>query len=254
MVKISLQHVGVQFEVRRHGRVTLKEYVLKGMFRRKSNPVIVVNALKDVTFEAHEGDRLGIIGHNGAGKSTLLKLIAGVYPPTEGKREVVGRTSSLFDVTLGFEMDASGWENIKYRGYLLGETPQSIAPKMQEIAEFSELGEYLDMPLRYYSTGMIVRLGFSIATAMRPEILIVDEVLGAGDKAFLVKARRRMDEMFQSASLVVLASHDLIAMEELCTCVIWMDHGTIREMGRPKDVIAAYSRQQAAQSATKLAA
>ncbi len=253
MVKISLKDVGVQFEVRRHGRVTLKEYVLKGMFRRKRNPVITVNALHDVSFEAQEGDRLGIIGHNGAGKSTLLKLIAGVYPPTHGTRDVIGRTSSLFDVTLGFELDASGWENIKYRAYLLGETPQTITPKMQEIAEFSELGEYLDMPLRYYSTGMIVRLGFSIATAIHPEILIVDEVLGAGDKSFLSKARARMDEMFQTASLVVLASHDLNAMEELCNRVIWMDHGSIRQMGPPKEVIAAYSEQQTSTS-SKLAA
>ena len=253
MVKVSLQNVSVQFEVRRHGRVTLKEYVLKGMFHRKRNPIITVDALNGVSFDAREGDRLGVIGHNGAGKSTLLKLIAGVYPPTTGKREVIGRTSSLFDVTLGFELDASGWENIKYRAYLLGETPQSITPKMKEIAEFSELGEYLDMPLRYYSTGMIVRLGFSIATAIHPEILIVDEVLGAGDQAFLAKARQRMDEMFQTASLVVLASHDLNAMEELCSRVIWMDHGTIREMGMPRDVIAAYSAQQAEQMA-KLAA
>lgn len=253
MVKVSLQNIGVQFEVRRHGRISLKEYVLKGMFRRKKNPVLTVNALRDVSFEARQGDRLGIIGHNGAGKSTLLKLIAGVYPPTEGTREVSGRTSSLFDVTLGFELDASGWENIKYRGYLLGETPQSIEPKMREIAEFSELGEYLDMPLRYYSTGMIVRLGFSIATAIQPEILIVDEVLGAGDKAFLAKARQRMDEMFQTASIVVLASHDLNAMEELCNRVIWMDQGSVRQMGEPKDVIAAYSEQQSAPGA-KLAA
>src|SRR5436190_20438067 len=137
MAHILLDNVGVAFDVRRHGRLTLKEFVIRGMFRRKVNPRITVQALDGVSFEINEGDRLGIIGHNGAGKSTLLKTIAGVYPPSRGRCEVHGRISSLFDVTLGFEPDASGWENIAYRGYLQGETPKTISRRMQQIAEFS---------------------------------------------------------------------------------------------------------------------
>ena len=149
------------------------------MYRQTVNPLRVVPALHDVSFVLRPGDRLGIIGRNGAGKSTLLKLLAGIYPPTSGRRHVEGRISSLFEIALGFEMEASGWENIMYRGYLQGETPRHIRAKIQPIAEFSELGEFLNMPVRYYSAGMMVRLAFSIATAIEPEILIVDEVLSA---------------------------------------------------------------------------
>ena len=154
MVTIDLDAVSLEFRVRRYKRLSLKEFLVRGMFSKAANPVIEVQALNEVSLQVHEGERVGVIGHNGAGKSTLLKLLAGIYPPTTGTRIVRGRISSLFDITLGFEQDASGWENISYRGYLQGETPQSIKPKVQEIADFSELGEFLDMPVRYYSAGM----------------------------------------------------------------------------------------------------
>src|SRR5262249_39437454 len=156
----------------------------------------------------------GIIGHNGAGKSTLLKLLAGIYPPSSGTRVVRGRISSLFDITLGFELDASGWENINYRGYLQGESPQSIKAKVGEIAAFAELGEFLDMPVRYYSAGMMIRLAFSIATAIDPEILIVDEVLAVGDLAFQQKATERIRSMMAQAKLMVIVSHDLDRLKD----------------------------------------
>src|SRR5262249_47572013 len=157
---------------------TFKEFVVR-LFKKSANPVppIEVAALKNLNLEVREGDRLGVIGHNGAGKSTLLKVLAGIYPPSEGTLTVEGQSSSLFDIALGFEQEASGWENIYYRGYLQGETPQTIRSKMEPIAEFSELGDFLKMPVRYYSAGMKVRLAFSIATAIEPEILLVDEVL-----------------------------------------------------------------------------
>ncbi len=240
MVRTRLENASLCFSVRRQGRLTLKEFVVRGMFRRSINPRLMVEALKDINLELSDGDRLGIIGHNGAGKSTLLKVLAGVYPLTHGNRFVNGRVSSLFDVTLGFEPDASGWDNIAYRGYLQGETPKTIAQKMQPIAEFSELGEYLDMPVRYYSTGMVVRLGFSIATAIEPEVLLVDEVLSAGDMAFQEKARERMTEMIGKAHVVVIASHDLATLPTLCDRVLWLDHGTIRRIGSAKEVIADY--------------
>ena len=174
-----------------------------------------VRALEGINLRVGEGERLGIVGNNGAGKSTLLKLLAGIYPPTTGRREVHGRISSLFEISTGFESDATGWENIAYRGYLQGETPRSIREKVKPIAEFSELGEFLDMPVRYYSTGMMIRLAFSIATAVEPEILIIDEVLAAGDAAFQVKARDRMRNLIARARAVIVVSHDMKAIARL---------------------------------------
>jgi ABC-type polysaccharide/polyol phosphate transport system ATPase subunit len=203
----------------------------------------VVRALNDIDLSIGEGERIGIIGHNGAGKSTLLKLMAGIYPPTSGIRRVTGQISSLFDIALGFEMDATGWENMQYRGYLLGETPRSIRAKMQPIAEFSELGQFLDIPVRYYSAGMLVRLAFSISTSIEPDILIVDEVLSAGDMEFQAKARTRMRALIASARAVVIVSHDMQSLAQLCDRVLWLDHGTIRLSGPTEQVIAAYIEQ-----------
>lgn len=239
MIRLQLENASLAFTVRRHKRLTLKEFLLRGMFRRSVNPYMTVHALQGVDLQLRDGERLGVIGHNGAGKSTLLKTIAGVYPLTEGRRTVNGKISSLFDVALGFEPDASGWDNIAYRGYLQGETPKTLSRKMQQIAEFSELGEFLDMPVRYYSSGMIVRLGFSIATSIEPEILLVDEVLSAGDQSFQDKARERLAQMIDKASVVVIASHDLQRLPSLCDQVLWMDHGRIRQIGPADEVVAA---------------
>jgi ABC-type polysaccharide/polyol phosphate transport system ATPase subunit len=242
MTRIALENVGVTFHLRRGG-ITLKEFVLRHVLRRPLvTPFVEVTALQDVNLHVHEGDRLGIIGHNGAGKSTLLKVLAGIYPPTSGRRTVEGRISSLFDIALGFEMEATGWENINYRGYLQGETPRSIRAKMGPIAEFSELGRFLDMPVRCYSAGMLVRLAFSIATAIEPEILLVDEVLAAGDMAFQAKARQRMQAMMSRARLIVMVSHEMASIAKLCDRVVWMDHGRVREEGPADEVIAAYTK------------
>jgi lipopolysaccharide transport system ATP-binding protein len=241
MAKIKLQHVDLTFDIRKNVRVTLKEFLVRGMFRRSVNPRMRVHALRDINFTLDEGDRVGIIGHNGAGKSTLLRLLAGVYPPTKGKRLVDGQISSLFDIALGFELEATGWENINYRSYLQGETPRTIKDKIRPIAEFSELGDFLDMPVRHYSSGMSVRLAFSIATAIEPEILLVDEVLSAGDMAFQEKARGRMKEMMKKAKIIVLVSHDLNSIGRLCDRALWLDHGTIRADGPAADVINAYT-------------
>ena len=232
--------MSLTFRVRSHGRITLKEYVVRRLFRQSVNPKVLVPALQEVSLRVDEGDRLGIIGHNGAGKSTLLKLLAGVYPPTSGRREVDGQISSLFDIALGFEPEASGWENISYRGFLQGETPKTIRSKMDSIADFSELGRHLDMPVRYYSAGMLVRLAFSIATAIEPEILLVDEVLSVGDLAFQQKAAGRMRDMISKAQLIVMVSHDLDSLVKLCDKVLWMDHGRVRRVGPTQEVIDAY--------------
>jgi ABC-type polysaccharide/polyol phosphate transport system ATPase subunit len=243
MTLIQLDDVGLRFQVRRCGRISFKEYLLRGMFRRSRKPTFNVQALESINLTLDEGDRLGIIGRNGAGKSTLLRLIGGIYPPTSGRRTVVGRISSLFDIALGFEVDANGWENIQYRGYLQGETPRSIRSKAQAIADFSELGDFLNMPVRYYSAGMKVRLAFSIATAIDPEILIVDEVLSAGDMAFQAKARERLKSLMTNARVVVVVSHDLKSLPLLCERTMWLDHGKMQTIGPTEQVIAAYMQQ-----------
>lgn len=243
MTRIQLDDVGLRFQVRRCGRISFKEYILHGMFRRSRRPSFDVQALDHINLTLGEGDRLGIIGRNGAGKSTLLRLIGGIYPPSTGRMIVEGRISSLFDIALGFETDANGWENIQYRGYLQGETPRSIRSKAQAIADFSELGDFINMPVRYYSAGMKVRLAFSIATAINPEILIVDEVLAAGDLAFQAKARDRMHALMDNARIVVVVSHDLGTLPTLCEKTVWLDHGRIQMLGPTDEVIAAYTNQ-----------
>jgi ABC-type polysaccharide/polyol phosphate transport system ATPase subunit len=241
MAKIELDQVGLTFRVRkREGRMTLKEYLCRGLFLRPAQEVMEVRALEDLTLTVRPGDRLGILGHNGAGKSTLLKLLAGIYEPTSGRRIVEGRISSLFDLMLGFEPDSSGWENIRYRGYLQGETPRSIERKIDAIAEFTELGDFLNMPVRYYSAGMLVRLAFAIATAIEPEVLLIDEVLGAGDANFQEKAGVRMREMMGQAELVVVVSHDLGSLARLCDRGIWMERGRVRMDGPIDEAILAY--------------
>jgi ABC-type polysaccharide/polyol phosphate transport system ATPase subunit len=242
MARIELDNVSLTFRIRKLGRVTFKEFLVRQMFRRSVNPLVKVRALQNVSLSLAAGTRLAVIGHNGAGKSTLLRLLAGIYPPTRGRRLVEGRVSSLFDIALGFETDATGWENIAYRGYLQGETPRSVRAKMEPIAGFSELGDFLNMPVRYYSAGMLVRLAFSIATAVEPEILLVDEVLSVGDMAFQDKARQRMREMMGKADLIVMVSHDLLSLAKLCEHAIWMDHGRIRLFGPINEVIDAYTQ------------
>ncbi|MGL4461253.1 MAG: ABC transporter ATP-binding protein, partial [Planctomycetia bacterium] len=225
MARIQLKNVNLTFRLWRGRHRGIKEVVLDRIRGRKPEPALQVEALNQINLDLRVGDRLGIIGHNGAGKSTLLKLMAGVYPPSSGVRRVEGRISSLFDIALGFESDSTGWENIAYRSYLQGDTPAMVRERMGAIAEFSELGRYMDMPVRYYSSGMAMRLAFSIATAIDPEILLVDEVLAVGDRSFQDKARGRMREMMSKAKLIVIVSHDLSVLPTLCEKVIWMERG-----------------------------
>jgi len=243
MARIELEDVSLTFSLRQATRLSLKEYALNLMFLNRNNPLISVHALDGVSLSAGDGDRIGVIGHNGAGKSTLLKLLAGIYPPTRGARRVEGRICSLFDITLGFEPDASGRENIRYRAYLQGETPRSLAAKIDEIEAFSELGDFLDTPVRYYSAGMAVRLAFSIATATEPEVLLVDEVLGVGDLAFQLKARKRMREMMATARVMVMVSHDLESIRQMCNRAVWLEHGRVVADGPADDVVDGYIRK-----------
>jgi ABC-type polysaccharide/polyol phosphate transport system ATPase subunit len=240
MSHIVLEDVHLSFTLRNRGASSLKDWVLSKFTGRKGPPSPQIHALQGVSFTVSDGERLGIVGHNGAGKSSLLRLLAGVYQPTSGTRTVRGKIGSLFELTLGFEQEATGWENIRYRGYLQKETPQSISAKMDDIAGFSELGSALDMPVRYYSSGMLVRLAFSIATAIEPDVLLVDEVLAAGDLTFQQKAIRRMRELMGRAHAIVLVSHELPTLAQMCDRVLWLDHGRVRQVGPVKETIAAY--------------
>lgn len=249
MACIRLEDFSLTFRVRQNRRRSFKEYIVRQMFRESVNPVMEVRALQHVDLTIRDGERLGIIGRNGAGKSTMLKVLAGIYPPTGGRRIVEGRVSSLFDLALGFEQEASGWENIAYRGYLQGETPTSIRSKIQAIADFTELGDFLNLPVRHYSSGMLVRLAFAIATAIDPEILLVDEVLSVGDMSFQSKALQRMRDMMSKARVIVMVSHDLNSIMKFCDRSIWLDEGRVCQIGPTKEIVEAYSASANAASA-----
>ena len=194
----------------------------------------------DFNLKIYDQERVAIIGHNGAGKSTFLKMICGIYPPTSGNMVVEGKISSLFEFATGFEMEQTGWDNIYMRGLMLGETPKSITQKMKSIGEFSELGDFLNMPVKYYSTGMFIRLAFSVSTSINPDILLLDEALSAGDAAFIDKANKRMQEMMDEAKIMVLVTHSMDTAKQLCNRCIWFERGSIVMDGSTDEVIEAY--------------
>lgn len=204
------------------------------------NRTLHVQALRDISITLNDGDRLGLVGHNGAGKTTFLRLISGVYPPTSGLARVQGKISSFTDITLGMEPEATGWQNIIFRCVFLGLTFRQAEALAPSIAEFSELGEFLDLPVRTYSTGMFLRLAFAISTSVDPDIVIMDEMIGAGDQNFIDKAQRRIGTLLEKASILVLASHSDGIIREFCNKVLWLDKGTVRKVGPVDAVLAEY--------------
>ena len=186
------------------------------------------------------GDRVGLIGHNGAGKSTLLRLLSGIYEPTRGSSRIVGKVAPVFDLGVGMDPEISGYENILIRGLFLGMTRKQMEERVDDIAEFTELGDYLSMPLRTYSTGMRVRLALGVVTSIDPEILLLDEGIGAVDAEFLAKARDRLNELVERSGILVFASHSDEFLADLCDTAIWMDQGTIREQGSLREVLHHY--------------
>ena len=206
-----------------------------GKLLRDGQDVVQVRALNDVTFDVLDGDRLGIMGHNGSGKSTLLKVLAGVYEPTGGSLRVEGEVSSMLDIGLGLDGEATGYENIMTMGRMKGLTPRQIRAKLPEIVEFTELGSYMHLPLKTYSAGMTMRLVFGVATSFEPDVLLLDEWLGAGDAHFMDKAKQRMNEVVSSARCVVLASHSFELIREVCNKLMVLEGGVVRYLGPVPD-------------------
>jgi lipopolysaccharide transport system ATP-binding protein len=237
--RIELRDVSVLFPLTPPEK-SLKRVLVRMFTRTRREEPKMFAALSQVTLLLQHGERVGVIGPNGAGKSTLLKVMGGIYPPSIGQAAISGHVCPLFEFATGFEMDLSGWDNIRIRCMLLGMKRAEIEDKMAEIGEFSGLGEFLDRPVRTYSTGMFVRLAFSVSTAVDPEILLLDEVMGAGDKDFASKARRRMLEFIEKGSLVVYVSHALEMLRDICSRVILLQHGRIVMDGPAKDVIEFY--------------
>lgn len=200
-----------------------------------------INALSNINLSIEKGERVGLIGLNGAGKSTLLKVMARIYPTTTGVAQTQGHVCPMFEFATGFEMNQSGWDNIKIRALLLGLKPKEINAKMQEIAEFSELGEFLNYPVRTYSAGMFIRLAFSVSTAINPEVLLLDEVMGAGDINFAHKAQERMKKFMTQGKILVFSSHSPDLVSDFCERTIWLEKGKLRMDGKTDQVLKAYS-------------
>lgn len=250
MVGIRLQNVTVDFPVITGGARSIKHQLLQSMTGGRINSAtterVVVRALEDVTLSADHGDRIGLLGHNGAGKSTLLRVLARVYEPEFGAVSVQGRVAPLFDISLGMDMEATGYENIFLRGLYLGLRTREIRALVDEVVEFAELGEFLALPVRTYSSGMAMRLAFSISTAIRPDIVLMDEWLGTGDASFLHKAERRLHELIGSAGIMLLASHNDQIIRDACNKAILFEHGRIVASGEVDDVLAVQKVRTAA--------
>jgi ABC-type polysaccharide/polyol phosphate transport system ATPase subunit len=230
MSKIIVNHASVEFPIYQRGTyVTLVEKSRGpgGLIARYRNKRPVVKALDNISFQLEAGDRVGVVGHNGAGKSTLLRLLAGIYEPVSGTVHTEGVIAPMLSLSQGIEKEATGYENITIRGIFLGMTTREIKKQQQEIADFSELGEYLSMPVRTYSSGMLVRLAFAISACIKPDILLLDEVFGAGDKGFKDKARDKMYELIAQAKIIVFATHSFDLMQQFCNKVLVMQAGRI---------------------------
>jgi ABC-type polysaccharide/polyol phosphate transport system ATPase subunit len=241
---LAVENVSVSFPIYQTGSRSLKKHLLfrgtGGQIATDANHRIVVEALRNVSLNIKAGDRVALIGSNGAGKTTLLRVMAGVYQPSSGEVLWCGRISPLFDMSLGIDSELSGYDNIRLRGMLLGLSRSQIDTYLPDIVEFTELGDYLSIPVRTYSSGMMTRLTFAVATCFSPEILLMDEWIVAGDAAFLTKAQHRVEGFVERASILVLASHSVEICRKWCTKAVWMERGQIRMFGDIETVLSAY--------------
>ena len=239
---IDVSHITMDFRMDKNRTTNLKEYVLNALTGKQR--ISWFHALDDVSFTVEKGSITGLIGHNGAGKSTILKVISGIYRPTAGTVTTHGRVVPMLELGSGFDAELTGRENILLNGAILGYSKEFLYSKLEEIIEYSELGDFIHMPLKTYSSGMLARLAFSIATVVEPDILIVDEILSVGDEHFRRKSRARMLELMQSAGTTVLfVSHNLDQLRQMCDRVIWLDHGRVRASGDTETICAMYEAQ-----------
>jgi len=243
MVSIRVKNIGLRYPVPKNVKLKAEPRTTVGgrFFARGGRRY--VTALEDVSFELKAGDRLGLVGANGAGKTTLLKVLYGIYEPSVGSLETLGRRDALFNINLGFRSQASGRRNIVLRGLISGWSMGEIDEHMDEIIDFSELGDFIDMPVESYSQGMTARLAFAIATSFEPEILLMDEWIGAGDKAFRDKAKARLEKMVTKAGIIVLASHDNALLKRVCNRIISLEHGRVVWDGSADDYFANSSEK-----------
>ena len=253
MASITLENVTVDFPI--YG---LQKSLRKALFSRVVGGTIAqeevsrrvyVRAVNDMSIKLKDGDRLGLIGHNGAGKTTLLRVFAGIYKPSHGHINIDGHVSTLFNTAPGLDMEDTGYENVYTSGMFLGMTWDEITSKLPDIERFSELGDYLSLPVRTYSTGMLMRLGFAVATTIDPEILVLDEGLSAGDARFAESAKRRVESLIDRTSILILASHSDALISQMCNRALLLSHGKVIADGKPAEVIAEYKAMVAAESA-----
>jgi ABC-type polysaccharide/polyol phosphate transport system ATPase subunit len=239
---IRLRDVSVEFPIYQARGRSLRSNMLRrvgGPIGRHASDVVVVKALSGVDLEIEPGQRIALVGHNGAGKSTLLRVLSGAYEPTGGVAHIRGKVSSLLDLSVGLDVELTGRENIIMRGVFLGMSFAEASRKVDEVTAFSELGDYIDLPMRTYSSGMILRLAFAVATSVQPEILLLDEIVGVGDTAFSEKARLRIDALIGNASILILASHDAEILRRHCNHALLMRNGRIEAKGSLDEVLAA---------------
>ncbi|MCP1137541.1 ABC transporter ATP-binding protein [Paenibacillus polysaccharolyticus] len=237
---IEVKDVSMEFNLEREKVTSLKEYIIN-MLKKKNLEYDSFSALNQVTFSIEKGDSFAIVGGNGSGKSTLLKIISGIFKPTNGKVIVNGSIAPLIELGTGFDMELTARENIFLNGAVLGYSKKIMTQKFDEIISFSELGDFVDVPLKNYSSGMIARLGFSIATIVTPDILIVDEILSVGDQFFQEKCEKRMNAMTQNGTTLVLVSHSIEQVRKVCRTAVWINKGEVMCYGNSEDVCNSYA-------------
>jgi len=241
---ITLENVSVDFPVYNAASRSLKNRVLNatagGIIERQHDGVVVVHSLKNLNLRISAGDRIGLVGHNGAGKTTLLRVLSGIYHPTRGRVSIHGDVTSLINIGLGIDPEFTGRENILLRSAMMGLGPEEALSRIDEIIEFSGLQNFIDMPFRTYSSGMQLRLAFSVSTCIRPQILIMDEWLSTGDLDFKDRAEQRLKEVVTSTEILVFASHSMQLLEKNCNRLVWLDHGEVRMDGGFAEVSDAY--------------
>jgi ABC-type polysaccharide/polyol phosphate transport system ATPase subunit len=243
MTSIQLDNVSLSYPIyganARSFKTQLINMATGGRLDRDSGS-IWVEALKNVSFKLEKGDRLAILGHNGAGKSTLLKVLAQIYEPTTGAIKVKGQANCLFDIMMGMDQELNGYENIMLRGLILGLSKQEAKKIVPQVEEFGELGDFMKMPIKTYSSGMKLRLAYGIITSVSSEILLIDEIVNVGDARFMEKAKERMKSLVYQSDIVVLSTHDINIVKEFCNKALWLEKGLVKSLGSVEDVLKIY--------------